>query len=320
MAANVITTEKPTRQDTLHVSPDDVVVVRNSRCVEDPNQDDGDKKLAASIATVGQEQPIAAYRDGQKRIVIKDGHRRLRAVKLLRTGFTYTDPTDGQTRTFHDPAARVWVAVDTGKQTEESIFVDGLTANVQRENLTDLQEALAQATLRDEFHWPDTRIAAFFGYSNQNRVMALKKLANAPEYIQTLVHTGKLAVYVYSENLFDVDPKSCKAAVEAATDPKTGAVNGAKVREYLRAIVTPGVEIPEREEGDDGSEPTEKKPREKSIGRTMKNVKDFLNNYLSDDNTERNEKAVPLCTVLQRWVSGELKTDRQLLAALDEIR
>lgn len=317
MATKLQTTEKPTRRDVFGLSPDDVVRGRNTRLTRDTNPEYPEivKRLAVDIAKRGQLQPAVAHRDDDNRVVLDAGETRLDAIILLRKGFETADPDNGETRTFHDPHAKLDVIVETHKLTDEDTFVRSYMENVKREDFNPIDEADAQQVLREEYKWSDVRIARESGQTNQNRVMALKKLVTAREYIRDLVRDGKLGLYVYSENLFGMSDENVKAAIDHARDPESGKIEGAKVREYLRNVLS-GVPVQQPEE----QQSEEKAPKGPRVPkRTVKDFNTFTENYCSDENEERNDRAVKLLQTIQRWLACDLKTDTQLIKALSEI-
>lgn len=319
MAAEIKTEsgEKVNRADVLQVNPHDTVVGRNCRL--EPAQV---TERAVSMCKHGQRTPCDAHRDPEtKKVVIDDGASRRAAAILIREGFQAVDPDDGQTRTFHDPNFQLRVTVDTRKVSTEEQFVRSYIGNMQRAALNDVEEADAQQVLREEYRWTDSRIAVESGYTNQNRVMALKKIVTAPEYVRELIKDGKLALYVYSENLFGLGADVIRGAIDFATDDK-GSVSGTKVREYVRNVLSgKPVENEKTEETAEETGESKAKPKGPRVPkRTIKDFKKFAENYCHKDNSERNERAVEFLAVLQRWFDCDLKTDRQLLAALAEIK
>lgn len=262
MAAKITTENKFARQDTFRVHPDDVLTGRDSRIVPAPNQDALDRQRAASIVAEGQIQPVSCRRDAEKRLVTTSGNTRHRAVKLILSGFEY----DGVTYP-PNPDARLWVAVED--ISEEEAFDRGVTENQERHDATDLQEALAQDVYRRERNLNDTEIAKKYGYTNTNRVAALKKLLAAPEPVKAANHAGKI---------------SLDAAVKVAALPED------KQTEFLAKIEA-------------GEEVTTRAVRKTSDTgkRTVADFKDFVADAAANADQTHGE----LLTRLSDWFAGK---------------
>lgn len=298
-----------TRQDTFKLHPDDILLGRNSRCIAAADQDETDRERALSIAKHGQLVPALGHRDADKRVVLDEGFGRLRAIRLLRKGFEAVDD-DGEKRFFQDPDAELWVAVDTKIKTDEEAFVKSALANQQRKNTTDVQEALAQQVLREEFGWSDTRIARQYGYTNSNRVMYLKKLLTLPDKIVQKVHRGELALYAALDLLKVEDPAERDRVIEvAAVDvPAGGKIDGSKIREEIRRVAH-----------EEPTEPVGPEPaREPSFKRTVKEFKRFAAE-VQDEATVAPEGVKKLFGYLCEWFAGE-RQDKSLWNTINELK
>lgn len=301
------------------VNPADVIRGRNSRGEFKPL--DYEKKvehLAERMHQDGQAVPCLGHTNSDGKIVIDDGFTRLDAALLIRDpGFTDSEGRHAQNKSF-----KLKVLVDSDVTDDKAAFLHSITGNLRNE-VTDTEESYADSVLRDEFQYTNAAIARFRGYTNQNRTDKLEKLGTMPDYVRELVGSNKLAMSVAVDNLGDVDDERRRLIIQKATDDQ-GRVQGARVRELLRELAdTPaGNEI--ETGGADGGEQTDEKPSRskpasgKSPGRTLKNLKDFIASYQQSD--DANATGTALLGTLGRWLSGELKTDKQLLAALDELK
>lgn len=234
MSIKVTTEHKTERQDTLKVHPDDVKDGRNSRMIEAVDYAATVKERAISIFNSGQIQPAEVRRDADKSLVLTLGYTRRDAVKLLREGFDALDVASGEVKHYHKPDLLFWVKV-VDCDVDEA-FLRGLRENRERSDTTDLQEALAHSELRTTMGWTDTQIAREYGYTNQNRVMALQKLLSLDEKTQGLVHAGKLALYTALDTLAVADPAERAALIEGSTNPK-GKVDGSVLRNLIRDLL-----------------------------------------------------------------------------------
>lgn len=329
MMATTLNTEHPTsRQDSFHIHPDDVVPGRNSRVIPAADYPETVKRRAVEIAKEGQLVPILGHKNGEGKFVVDEGFTRLDAIKLLRQGFTAADPEDGQERFFHDPEAQVWATVDKDVKTEEDAFKKSALANHARENTTDVQEALAQRVFRDEFGWSDSKIASFYGYTNSNRVMYLKKLLDLPQEVIDRVHAGKLGLYPAIDLLKATPGTAVELVTQATTDD--GKVDGSKIRELIRSQQPETVETAQDTEATTKT-PTETPkatPRKKAeseapdqtpkIKRTVRDATKFYEE-VGQEETVAHPLVKELFATLSKWQLGGFKTDRPLWNAINAV-
>lgn len=244
MAIKFNATEETTRQDTFKVSPIDIIRGHNSRIIVSANYDEQVKDLAFSIAVNGQSTPAEARRATDEGVIGKDavpykkgdliltaGFTRLDAITLLRSGFEYTD-AEGNTRFHHEADAQLWIKVYDC--TEEDAFYRGLRENLERNDTSDLQDALAQNDLRTGYGWSDVQIARFYGKNNQNRVMALEKLLHCTKKVQALVHEKKLSLSAaVLGGDHGLSPEEVENVIDGAATGR-GKVDGAALKALIR--------------------------------------------------------------------------------------
>lgn len=336
MAIAIKTSEKAARQDTYRVAPQDVTPGRNSRIIPAPNYKQVVERLAVSIVKHGQLQPSEVRRLDDNSLVCVDGHTRHDAVKLIREGFEAIDPDSGETVRFHDPARLLWVKVTD--LSEDDAFLHSIKANADREDTTDLQEALAQAELRTTLGWTDSKIARFYGYTNQNRVADLAKLTCTAEAVKTAVHEKRLALanaVLFIKHGLSEDEQV--AFLDAAKDD-SGKVNGPKLKKLLREKFE-GVEDGDEDEGgyepvspvdpktppalDPSSEGDESpidetvpKPVKKFVPRTAKDFQRWFAENTTDE-SKLNDGAAELFNVLSLWFKGQRNDDYLRVKALE---
>ncbi len=143
------------------------------------------RELAASITEHGVLQPLLVSEAGAGRYVILAGERRWRAAKLA--GIR------------HVPAV-VRERVDAAQELELA-----LVENLQRRDLTPLEEARAYANLSDAFGMSQTDIAARVGVDRSTVANALR-LLKLPEDLQAMIEDGRLtagharALLAFSDN------------------------------------------------------------------------------------------------------------------------
>lgn len=296
------------RQDTFKVVPSDILPGINARNVdgksEDPDYAAKVQKRAISIAIEGQLQPAGVRRDEQNRLVQTFGFTRRDAVELLRKGFVATDPRDGEAHTFHDPNALLWVKVEDCS--EDDAFLRSIKENIERDDVTDYQEAKQHAALRERLSWTDAAIARFYGYTNQNRVAALSKLLDLPEKRQQQVHEGKLALYTAIETLKIKDEAERERILDGALVGDK--IDGSAVKKMLRdaslKAVEKAVEAGTVVELDDKPKKRGRKPAvEGGIKRSTSDLRKFCEE-VCDENTHCKPKVKELFADLKKWIDG----------------
>lgn len=127
--------------------------------------------LSESIAELGVLQPIVV-RPGEDGYVLVAGERRLRAAK--RAGLTEIP------------------AVVRGVDDEAGSLIQALVENLQREDLTPLEEAAAYQQMLDDFDMTHAEIAARVGRSRSAISNAIR-LLGLPAGIQVMVESGELS-------------------------------------------------------------------------------------------------------------------------------
>ncbi|MEX2280111.1 MAG: ParB/RepB/Spo0J family partition protein [Acidimicrobiia bacterium] len=133
--------------------------------------DDGLASLAESIAEIGLLQPIVV-REVDSGYVLVAGERRLRAAK--RAGLS-----------------EIPSIVRTGED-QASSLVEALVENLQREDLTPLEEAAAYQQMLDEFEMTHAAIADRVGKS-RSAISNSLRLLGLPAGLQVLVELGALS-------------------------------------------------------------------------------------------------------------------------------
>lgn len=224
MAQKLVTANPHVRVEGFGVNPDDVIVKEELRGRWKPVEEEIIKQRAISIFDEGQKQPAVCLRNGDFKPVLTAGFCRHAAVQMIRKGFQ-----DGD-RFIHVPDLKFKITVMDGNEQ------DGVLANIaenrQREATTDVDDAMNQRRLRDQFGMTDAQIAKKYGYHDQSMVSKLRKLLMHPESILELVHTRKLALAA-ALALFDVPEKERLAAVKQAIS-QDGKVDASKIRSAVR--------------------------------------------------------------------------------------
>lgn len=130
------------------------------------------RELADSIREVGLINPIVVVNSGEWYVLV-DGERRWRACKSL-----------GMTEIRADVREEI---------TEQDMLIQALVANVQRADLSPIEEARAYRTMKTEMRMPNVEIAKRTG-TNTMRVAHRLQLLELPEELQELIGSGKIPV------------------------------------------------------------------------------------------------------------------------------
>jgi ParB family chromosome partitioning protein len=161
--------------------------------------------LAESIRATGLLQPILARRDARAldRYEIVAGERRWRAAQLAQ---------------LHDVPVMVKVLSD------RDVLAIALVENLQRENLTPLEEAEAYRRLMEEFHYGQAEVAQAVGKSRSHIANTLR-LLTLPEPVRQMLDEGTLSAG---------HARALLAAPEPATLAKEVVAKGLNVRQVER--------------------------------------------------------------------------------------
>jgi ParB-like chromosome segregation protein Spo0J len=135
--------------------------------------------LAASLSDEGQLVPVLAHKAEDGTFCIDGGRRRLAAAKLIVSGFEF-----GGKKYPANPDFKL-AFIEVEGRDPAAAYVTAILEN-NRENLTDAQEAAAHAYGREAFGWDDKEIRRIFGYTNNNRVAALRTFGESDKAIKSL--------------------------------------------------------------------------------------------------------------------------------------
>lgn len=289
------------------VTPEAITEGQNSRMMTEPNYLDTIQERAVSVFLEGQMAP-AEGREVDGTLILDSGFTRREAVRMIREGFDAVHPATGEKVRMHDPERLLWVRiVDT---TPEHAFLRGLQENIERKDMTDLQEALAQEHMRS-LGWKDAAIARFFHYTNQNRVMMLKKLLKTDEATQNKVHAGQMAASVaVILNEADLTDEQKSKIIDGAKDGDK--VRGEIVRDLIRQVYESKPEVVKGAssgagaggEGGDDKE-GEGEGKAPSLKRSRTDLVKFLNGLVADESVKLSDGATDLAKTIVLWLDGK---------------
>jgi len=175
-------------------------------------------ELAASIRESGMVQPILVRRAGERYQIIA-GERRWRAAQL---------------------AGLAQVPVVVREVPDERLLELALVENIQRQELTPLEEAQAYQRLLDDLHLTQEQVARKVGKDRSTVTNTLRLLRLPPE-LRTLLSEGRL----------DAGHARALLALERAEDQRAlgreAARRGLSVREVERRVALLRAPAPDRE-------------------------------------------------------------------------
>ena len=128
-------------------------------------------ELANSIMSYGLLQPIIVTRQDNGKYKIVAGERRFRACKI---------------------ASLKQIPVIIKKLSDKEIVEIALIENIQRQELTAIEEAETLQTLIDEYNYSNTEIGFAIGKS-RSYVSNLLRLNTLPKEIKTMINAGQLS-------------------------------------------------------------------------------------------------------------------------------
>ena len=289
------------RGDRFFVDPFQVIVREELRGRHIAPDLDDIARLAVSMLTHGQLQPVNARRDEQNRLVLVAGFTRTAACRLIREGFSF----DGQD--YHSPEFRLQLVLSDCN--DEEAFERNIVENCHRNETSPIDDAHNQRRLREQFGKNDSEIAHLYEVS-PNKVGQFKKLLSLSNAEQNLVHIGQLSVSA-ALDLLDV-PSEARSAIVAAATTDTGKVSGAVVREAVRDSILNDNNDPLglTTTGEVIEAPVKLKPR------SMKEVKTWLSETMEEEETT--EEIKNFCQVFLKYIEGR-KTTKQLGNALKKM-
>ncbi|HET7603903.1 MAG TPA: ParB/RepB/Spo0J family partition protein [Gemmatimonadales bacterium] len=174
------------------------------------------QELVDSISASGLLQPVVV-RERNGRYELIAGERRLRAVQQL--GWKEI------------PA--VIKEVD-----DQTLLTLALIENLQRHDLSPIDEATGYQRLQDEFKLPQTEVARLVG-RNRSTVANLLRLLKLPDDVRTLVHTGALSEgHARALLALEMPSQISRLAQQAVTDGWSVRETEARVKNGGRAPAT----------------------------------------------------------------------------------
>lgn len=204
------------RSDLYAFFPEHIVVVHDENSRKVPHTSEEIEALAERIRQHGQQQPAVVRRIQGNKVQLVAGYGRCQAVAWLNERYS--------------PVIKLQCkVVDLNA---EDAFVCSIVENSDRKNTTPIDDAHAQRRLREEFHWSEDRIAEFYKKSVAS-IGQLRKTLQLSAPLQAKVANGQMPVST-AMDVAKLPEKEREEVVTAATDPKTGKVDGNKVREKVR--------------------------------------------------------------------------------------
>jgi ParB/RepB/Spo0J family partition protein len=166
--------KNPTKE-VLLLDPKTIIVNEAANYRFEQSSTQSVQELARSFQADGQIHPVTVrLKDGNYHLIA--GYRRHRAALLLAK-------TDQKFR-----LKAILVDAD-----DENALRLAVTENLERENLSPIDTALAQKRFKDDYGWSDKVLGAFFKMS-PNTVSHLRQLLKLPASVQRQIHDGTLSI------------------------------------------------------------------------------------------------------------------------------
>jgi ParB family transcriptional regulator, chromosome partitioning protein len=155
---------------------------------------------------------------------------------------------------------------------DQTLLTLALIENLQRDDLSPIDEASGYQRLADEFHLPHGEIARLVG-RNRATIANLLRLLQLPEEVRALLHERKLAEGHARALLSLAEPEAMIALARQAVE------EGWSVREVearVRGDVPPAVESPT-------APPRRARPAARTVTADVRRVEDALRKHLGTD-------------------------------------
>lgn len=271
--------------DAFMIEPEHIVVDDEVNAREVKHTPESTAALAAAIiADGGQLEPGMCRRIDGKKVHLVFGHGRLLAIKYINE------------RNLTAAPMRFWTMVRD--LTEKEAFLLSISENLNRNELTPLDIAYQQRTLRDRYQMTEEEIAKVYEHTQAYVCTLRKTFGLADEVIAevkkdnlglTTVIQGDLPdlpVAEQREILAEVKQEAIAEAVANGKAPEDAKLNAQKVNDKARNK--------KNAKGEKGS------------SRTMKNVREFLESMSGPAESERVKN---LCKQLEKFINGSIGGD-----------
>lgn len=232
------------RSDLLHIAPENLHVEDDWNCRDvtfDPKVEK-DLELAKSVAENGVLQPITATFTGG-RIVVRDGHRRLAAVRYAIKKLKATIPS-----------------MPVQKEPRFSTEADQVFSQISRNSgkpFTPIETAKVYQRLFD-LDWSEKQIATKSGCSAQ-WVKDLLVLNTSPDEVKKLVNADKVSASMAIAAVRD-DPETAFDRLSAALTVAESKGKARATPKHLKVAETPPEDAPERVEEPSPTPETQEAP------------------------------------------------------------
>jgi ParB/RepB/Spo0J family partition protein len=314
------------RKDELRVDPESIDADHGenfSRYESVDNDTDraADAELAKSIMEHGQLQAVVITKVNG-RAKLRAGFRRLRVIR---------DIINPKLKAEGKEPMPVMARLIDGN--EDDGFLMNLEENIRRKNLTPMDCAMIISRLATHYGKSDTEIAALFGSDiGKPRSVAWvsqhRSLLTLDKETRDKVHTGEIALSS-ALTLVTMTPDERKAVIELATE-MTPEPEPEKVEPVQNVTVVDGDAPPAETSAAAPPKPVEvpapkpakklkpktvadaaRKVTGKNVARTLKEVKDFLTKYSTDN-------PAFTCEALLDFIEGKTDEDGLLAKAVDK--
>lgn len=202
----------------LFLNPEDLEANESTNGRYAYHSDDDIDDLVLSFEQLGQEQPVQVKKIGDGKYSLVAGFRRWRAALKFNTLFP------------ESTMQLKCILVPT--MDDQSVFLRNLAENIERKNLTPVDNAFNHQRLRKEFGWKDAKIAEFYRVT-QAYVCQLKKILGCHAEVLTKLHNGEITLAT-TLGLADLRPKEQLASINGEKNGSNRETSDDVAREKLR--------------------------------------------------------------------------------------
>lgn len=256
---------------------EDIILGKNTRW--DGIDQDKAEEYATSFEKVGQLQPVIVRPANGDKVELVLGFTRHAAAVI------YNE------RNPDKPMKLKCVQVNCNA---EEALEKNIIENRMRSDPTPMDDAYAQRRLREEFMWPDAKIAEFYQIA-PSRVSQLKRLLSLSKKVQMQVHKRELSFRAAMELSGIENPDEVVAEEEAAVEEPSDAPHSNGKQRKKRSLSTRVLDKVREKKIERGG----------AVSRSLANVKNDLNEWIEALDGERRD----LCKALLKYISGGLKAE-----------
>jgi ParB-like chromosome segregation protein Spo0J len=294
------------RTDLFHVNPFEIIVREENRGRHLPPSKEAIVAMAESLLDNQQQQPIQCRRDPvDKRLILNVGFTRTAAGRMIVKGFTDSNGVERKDEDFK-------LKVTLSDANDEQAFKNNIVENAHRNQTSPIDDAYNQKMCRDRYGMADAEIAKLYNWKGTAKVAQLRNLLSLETPIQLMIHEGTISIQA-ALDMLQLTPEKRAEIVEVATKQNNGGktkITTSAVRDVVREqndvsndIINDANREHEVGSPNGASGPnTDNKTTVRTLPRTMKQVKEFLQQLADEGKTEGIKE---ICKHFKLFIEGK---------------